>query len=100
MFGAWGSAWPEGGLKAELQTSLVAYAGERNRVLDGILESIANGENPATVASVVLEAVTSRSPRLRYPAGREAKFLSRLARLVSAMFLDRGLRKQFGLGAA
>src|SRR5437867_5602486 len=44
---------------------LVAYAGERNRVLDAIRESIANGENPATVASVVLEALTSCSPRLR-----------------------------------
>jgi len=47
---------------------LVAYASERNRVLDGIRESIAKGEDPVRVASVVLEALTSRSPRLRYPA--------------------------------
>jgi len=76
---------------------LVAYASERNRVLDGIRESIAKGEDPVGVASVVLEALTSRSPRLRYPAGGRAKFLSLLSRFAPARFLDNGLRKQFGL---
>ncbi len=76
---------------------LVAYDRERNRVLDAVQESITNGEDPARVASVVLEALTSRSPRLRYPAGRGAKFLSRLRNWAPAKFLDKGLRKQFGL---
>src|SRR5437879_8425070 len=76
---------------------LVAYASERNRVLDVIRESIAKGEDPVRVASVVLEALTSRSPRLRYPAGGRAKFLSLLRRFAPARFLDNGLRKQFGL---
>jgi NAD(P)-dependent dehydrogenase (short-subunit alcohol dehydrogenase family) len=89
------------GQNAQLaQQPLVAYVGERNRVLEAVRENIVNGENPASVASVVLEALTSRSPRLRYPVGREAKFLSRLGRLVPARLLDRGLRKQFGLETA
>src|SRR5712692_11522962 len=79
---------------------IAAYASERNRVLDAIRESIANGEDPARIASVVLEALTSHSPRLRYPAGREAKFLGRLRKFAPAKLLDKGLRKQFGLEAA
>ncbi len=79
---------------------LVAYASERNRVLDAIHEGVAKGEDPARVASVVLEALTSRSPRLRYPAGREAKSLSFLRKFAPSKLFDKGLRKQFGLGAA
>jgi NAD(P)-dependent dehydrogenase (short-subunit alcohol dehydrogenase family) len=79
---------------------LVAYDSERNRVLDAIRESIANGEDPAKVASVVLEALTTRSPRLRYPAGREAKLVSRLRRFAPSKLFDSGLRKQFRLDAA
>jgi NAD(P)-dependent dehydrogenase (short-subunit alcohol dehydrogenase family) len=78
---------------------IAAYASERNRVLDAIRESIANGEDPARIASVVLEALTSHSPRLRYPAGREVKILTLLKKLAPAQLLDRGIRKQFGLEA-
>ncbi|MCI0422668.1 MAG: oxidoreductase [Acidobacteria bacterium] len=80
--------------------ALEAYANERKRVLDAIQKSIATGADPGAVASVVLEALTSRSPRLRYPAGREAKFLSRLRKFAPSRLLDNGLRKQFGLQAA
>src|SRR2546428_1823903 len=76
---------------------LVAYAIERNRIIAAIRESIAKGEDPVRVASVVLDALTSRSPRLRYPAGGRAKFLSLLRRFAPARLLDNGLRKQFGL---
>ncbi len=79
---------------------LGTYASERNRALDAIRESIADGDDPVTVASVILEALTSRSPRLRYPAGREAKFLSRLRKFAPTRLLDKGLRKQFRLEAA
>ena len=53
---------------------LVAYASKRNRVLEAIRERIAHGDDPVTVAAVVLEALTSRSPRLRYPAARGPNF--------------------------
>ncbi len=72
----------------------------RNRALDAIKESIANGDDPVRVAALVLEALTSRSPRPRYAAGREAKFLSWLSKWAPTKLLDKGLRKQFGLEAA
>ena len=40
----------------------MAYASEPNRVLEAITEGIADGDDPVTVAAVVLEALTSRSP--------------------------------------
>src|SRR2546427_8174194 len=76
---------------------LASYDRDRNRTLDTIRASLAKGEDPVTVALAILEALTSRSPRVRYLAGREAKFLSRLRNWVPAKLFDRGLRKQFGL---
>lgn len=78
---------------------LAAYDSERRRALDAIEEGIAHGGDAVAVASVVLDALTSRSPRRRYPAGREAKFLSRLRAFAPSKLLDKGLRKQFGLEA-
>lgn len=78
---------------------LEAYASERSRVLDAIRESTANGENPGDVAAVILEALTTRSPRPRYPVGREAQLLNRLRKLIPSKLFDNRLRKQFGLQA-
>lgn len=78
--------------------SLAAYDGDRHRVVSAVQDSIANGEDPAVVASVVLEALNSPVPRMRYPAGREAKFLSLLRKFAPFTLFDKGLRKQFGLG--
>jgi NAD(P)-dependent dehydrogenase (short-subunit alcohol dehydrogenase family) len=79
---------------------LETYASERMRALDAIRESVAKGDDPATVASVVLDALSSGTPRLRYPAGREAKFLSRLRKYAPTKLFDNGLRKQFRLKVA
>ncbi len=79
---------------------LAAYAKERGRAREAFRASIARGENPARVASVVLEALNSRSPRLRYPAGRSARVLSLLRKFAPAQLLDKGIRKQFGLEPA
>jgi NAD(P)-dependent dehydrogenase (short-subunit alcohol dehydrogenase family) len=76
---------------------LGAYGGERSRVFDAIREGIATGDDPAEVAAVVLDALTNQSPRVRYPAGREARLLSRLRRFASSRLVDQGLRKQFRL---
>jgi len=78
---------------------LEVYGSERNRVLHAIREGVANGEDPVRVASVVLESLISRSPRLRYPAGRDAKLTSRLRKFLPSRLFDKGLRKKFGLGA-
>ena len=59
--------------------------------------TIANGDQRDAVASVVIKAITSRSPRLRYPGGREVRLLTMLKAFAPERVLDRGLRKQFGL---
>ena len=50
-----------------------------------------------TFGTVVVKAITSRSPRLRYPGGRGARLLTMLMSFAPERVLDRGLRKQFGL---
>jgi len=73
------------------------YSSERGRALAALAKNIANGARPDTVASVVLAALTDRTPRLRYAGGREAKILSLLKRFAPSGILDKGVRKQFGL---
>jgi NAD(P)-dependent dehydrogenase (short-subunit alcohol dehydrogenase family) len=77
--------------------SLPAYARERDSALRAVSEGIASGEEPSIVASVVLQALNSRAPKLRYPAGRQAKLLSVLKRFAPSKLVDNGVRKQFGL---
>jgi short-subunit dehydrogenase len=77
-----------------------AYADERERILKAAAENIANGAPPLGVADVVLEALTSQSPRSRYPVGREAKLVTGLRKFAPYKLFDKGLRKQFRLNAA
>ncbi len=79
--------------------ALKDYSNERGRLLSAVAKNIANGAQPDTVASVIVAAITSRTPRLRYPGGREAKLLTLLKKFAPQRFLDKGLRKQFGLAA-
>jgi NAD(P)-dependent dehydrogenase (short-subunit alcohol dehydrogenase family) len=78
-------------------SSIGAYSAERDFAIAAVAKSIASGEDPTVVASVVLEALTARSPRSRYLAGRGAKSVSSLRRLLPAWLFDRGMRKQMGL---
>jgi NAD(P)-dependent dehydrogenase (short-subunit alcohol dehydrogenase family) len=78
---------------------LTVYEAERRRAIAAIEKSIANGVEPATVASIVVAALTSNTPRVRYPGGREARLLTLLKKFAPQRILDRGLRKQFGLAA-
>jgi NAD(P)-dependent dehydrogenase (short-subunit alcohol dehydrogenase family) len=77
-----------------------AYSEGRRLVGKAVRENTAKGPDAGRVASVALDAVTSRSPRARYPVGREAKIASRLRKLLPPRLFERGLRKQFGLDAA
>ena len=79
---------------------LDVYKEGRNRVLQAVGQNIAKGATPAGVAVVVLKALTSESPRSRYPVGREVKFVGRLRKFAPSSLFDRGLRKQFRLDAA
>jgi NAD(P)-dependent dehydrogenase (short-subunit alcohol dehydrogenase family) len=76
---------------------LAAYSSARDRILSANPQNIAKGEDPVRVASVVLEVLRSRTHRLRYLAGREARFTNMLRKFLPSTLFDRGLRKQFGL---
>src|SRR6266852_8020442 len=66
---------------------LDVYADDRNRVLEAVSQNIAKGATPVGVAEVVLKALTSESPRSRYPVGREVKFVGRLRKFApSSLF--------------
>jgi short-subunit dehydrogenase len=78
------------------RVTLDAYADERKRVTAATLQNIERGDDPRLVAEAVWNALTAKSPRLRYPVGK-AVALSRLRRFVPAGMFDKSFRKQFQL---
>jgi hypothetical protein len=58
-----------------------------------------NGSSPDVVASAVLQALADRTPKTRYPVGKNAILLTRLARLPDAL-LDRLRLRIFHLPTA
>jgi NAD(P)-dependent dehydrogenase (short-subunit alcohol dehydrogenase family) len=76
--------------------ALDAYAEERKRLTNVVQESIEHGDDPRLVAEAAYEALTAKSPRLRYPVGKGVG-LSRLRRFVPAGMFDKSFRKQFQL---
>ncbi|HEU4636199.1 MAG TPA: SDR family NAD(P)-dependent oxidoreductase [Edaphobacter sp.] len=55
------------------------------------------GSPPEAVAKVVERALTDRNPKTRYPAGKDSRKLSLLARFLPERLLDRAALKVFGL---
>lgn len=75
------------------QTHLEAYAVNRQRAYEVVVNGIKHGDEPRLVAEAVCLAVTAMTPRLRYPVGKGV-FLSRLRRFAPASVFDRGIRKE------
>ena len=78
------------------KNTLAAYAVEQKRVIEATQQKIERGDDPRMVAEAVWNALTAKSPQLRYPVGK-AVTLSRLRRFVPAGMFDQSLRKQFQL---
>jgi NAD(P)-dependent dehydrogenase (short-subunit alcohol dehydrogenase family) len=78
---------------------LPAYEGPRNRVTAAIKNGVEKGGSPELVAKAVLQAATSRNPRLRYRVGSDATWLPRLRKVVPWSIFASGLRRQFALDA-
>jgi RND family efflux transporter MFP subunit len=76
--------------------SLAVYVEERKRLTDAVQQNIECGDDPRMVAEVVWNALTAKSPRLRYPVGKGVA-LSRMRRFVPAGMFDKSFRKQFQL---
>src|SRR6185503_14372606 len=75
---------------------LDVYAAEQKRLTDAAEKDIEHGDDPRVVAETVYEALTAKSPRLRYPVGKGVA-LSRMRRFVPAGMFDKSFRKQFQL---
>jgi NAD(P)-dependent dehydrogenase (short-subunit alcohol dehydrogenase family) len=72
---------------------LPIYAQQR-QVFDRVLASaMEGGDEPATVAKVIVTAATDPTPKLRYTAGPRAGRVSTLRRIVPARAFDKQIRK-------
>jgi NAD(P)-dependent dehydrogenase (short-subunit alcohol dehydrogenase family) len=80
-------------------SQLDEYRAARAALGEVLKQVMANADDPAVVADVVLEAATADRPKLRYPAGRLANRLRLLRRFAPAAVLDAGIRKDLQLGA-
>src|SRR5213080_4370480 len=76
--------------------TLDVYADERKRVTAIAQQNIERGDDPRIVAEAVWNALTAKSPRLRYPVGKGVA-LSRMRRFVPAGMFNQSFRKQFQL---
>jgi NAD(P)-dependent dehydrogenase (short-subunit alcohol dehydrogenase family) len=80
-------------------TPLPVYAQQR-QVFDRVLASaMEGGDEPATVAKVIVTAATDPTPKLRYTAGPRAGRVSTLRRIVPARAFDKQIRKLNRLAA-
>lgn len=78
------------------QTNLTAYAVHRRRMHEVVAKGVTQGDDPQLVAEAVWQAVTAKSPKLRYPVGKGV-LLSRLRRFAPVAIFDRAIRKESAL---
>lgn len=78
--------------------SLTAYAGLRAKYDRAFKAAMDAADTSESVAATVLLAAQDRSPRLRYPSGKQAAQGAFARRFLPRGLLDRIIHKQFGLG--
>jgi NAD(P)-dependent dehydrogenase (short-subunit alcohol dehydrogenase family) len=83
----------------EADSPIDSYATTREQVRQVLTKAVRGGDDPAVVARVVLKAATSRTPKLRYPAGPMARRLALLRRFAPASLVDKGIRRANNLTA-
>jgi short-subunit dehydrogenase len=89
------SAFDQSALKAD---SLLKEYDKARAGVDALVQhAMTIGDPPEVVADTVVLAATASSPKRRYPAGKAAKQVSVLRRLVPAGMFDKSLRKQLRL---
>jgi NAD(P)-dependent dehydrogenase (short-subunit alcohol dehydrogenase family) len=85
---------------ADPDSPIESYRALREHVKEALITAVRAGDDPSVVAKVVLKAATSRTPRLRYPAGPLARQLTLLKKFAPAAVLDKGIRKANKLNTA
>ena len=74
-------------------TTLAVDAHDRRLAEEVVAESLASGDAPSVVAATVVRASTDTKPQLRYPAGKQARQLRTLRRIVPARTFDKQIHK-------
>ena len=74
-------------------TPLPVYAQQRHIADQVVAAGLKDGDDPATVAKVIVVAATDPKPKLRYTAGPAAGRVSTLRRIIPARAFDRQIRK-------
>ena len=59
----------------------------------GLADALKTGDEPSIVGHAVVAAATDNRPKLRYPAGKTARRVSKARRYVPATFFDKQIRK-------
>jgi NAD(P)-dependent dehydrogenase (short-subunit alcohol dehydrogenase family) len=85
---------------ADPDSPIESYRAVREHVKEGLIKAVRAGDDPSVVAKVALKAATSRTPKLRYPAGPLARQLTVLKRFAPEALLDKGIRKANNLTKA
>ena len=81
----------------EADSKLDEYRDVREALVKKMKDLLATGDEPSVVAEVVLEAVRTARPKLRYAAGGFAKRLRVLRRFAPARLVDVGIRRDLQL---
>lgn len=76
---------------------LPVYDAMRGNVEALLKKGINTGDAPEMVADTIVAAATDRLPKLRYTAGKSARILWLIRRVMPASFVDRSIRKFNGL---
>jgi NAD(P)-dependent dehydrogenase (short-subunit alcohol dehydrogenase family) len=84
---------PFDGAMLRPQVLIPDYAQQRQTFAEVMADSLKDGDDPTTVAKVIVTAATDPKPRLRYPAGVTAGRVSLLRRFVPARTFDKQIRK-------
>jgi hypothetical protein len=77
---------------------LEEYDPWRQRAFTAIREQEAKGPGPQLVAETVLKIISSKTPRLHYLIGPQAKFVSGIKWFLPAGAYERAKMGNFGLG--
>jgi hypothetical protein len=76
---------------------ITEYDPWRQRALDAIRADEEKAPGSEVVAETLLEIISSKTPRLRYPIGQQAKSVTRLRRFLPAGLFEQGVRRTFSL---
>lgn len=76
---------------------VAAYDSIRTKYLAAFKSAMAMADTAESVADTIVLAANTKKPLLRYPSGKAAQQVAFARRFLPRSFLDKTLRKQFGL---